>query len=175
MKKQITIAVTVAVVVALFGAYYHVRAQSNERPNSPLPWTGRVGPPVVLASHSLITTYLDQGSAFISGSGFQPVDAAVTVNCQSAAGCTIVAEHWLQFGGASTATNRYAICTQVDGTFQGICPFQGYVPTDGSFVTGSIADVVAVSVGTHTVQEFAFTDATTTISEFSNTYHLYRP
>ena len=36
MKKLVTIVFTVAMVIALFGAYHHVRAQGNERPYGPV-------------------------------------------------------------------------------------------------------------------------------------------
>ena len=91
MKKLIMIAVTVAVVIALFGAHHHVQAQAHERLSSP--FKGPAGPPIVLTSHTLITTYIDQGDANVTlSSGFTGIDNPVTFNCQSASGCTIGAE-----------------------------------------------------------------------------------
>jgi hypothetical protein len=177
MKKLITIAFAIAVVIALFGARHHLRAQGNESPNNaPVRKTGPVPPQVVLAGHTLLTSYIDEGDAFISvGSGFQPVDTPVTINCQSVVGCTIGAEHWLQMGGQSTGGNLWAICTVVDGTTQFLCPYQGYLPTDGSYVTGSFNLAVAVGPGTHTVQEQVYTNSGAIIGDYHNTYVLYRP
>ena len=175
MKRLVTIAVAVAVVVALFGAYHHVRAQENARPSSP--FRGAVPPAVVLASHSLITTYIDQGSASVTlPAGFTAIDSPVTINCSNVAGCTIGAESWAELGGQTTANNRWAICTQVDGSIVGFCPYLGTLPTDSSYVTGSLNNAVGVSVGTHTVQALAYNSAGGAfLAQYNNTYHVYRP
>jgi hypothetical protein len=63
----------------------------------------------------------------------------------------------------------------VDGTLQFLCPYQGYVPSDGTYATGSFNLAVSVTQGTHTVQEIVYTDAGATIGDYANTYHRYRP
>jgi hypothetical protein len=174
MKKLVTIVFTVAVVIAFFGAYHHVRAAGNERPYSPL--KGAPSAPVVLTSHTLLTTYIDQGQPDVEvGSGFVAIDNPVTIHCQSVSGCTIGAESWAEVGGLTTA-DEWAICTEVDGEFAGICTFQGSLPTSGAFVTGSINNAVGVAVGTHTVQAFVYNTASgAELAQYNNTYHLYRP
>jgi hypothetical protein len=177
MKKLVTIAVTIALGIALLGARYHARAEAgNARPNSPVKWSGPIPPPISLANHTLTGTYIDEGDLVsVVGSGFQPVDTPVTITCGNSAGCTIGAEHWLQVGGQSATGNRWAICTEVDGTVQFLCPFQGYVPSDGSYATGSFNLAVAVTQGTHTVQEVLYTDDGAEIGDYNNTYHRYKP
>src|SRR5277367_6267372 len=177
MRKLVTIAVAIALSIALLGARYHARAEEgNVRSNSPVKRSETITPPISLSNHSLTATYMDEGDLVtVVGSGFQPVDAAVTIACLNAAGCTFEAEHWLQVGGQSASGNRWAICTEVDGSFQGICPFQGYLLTDGTYVTGSITTDVPVTQGTHTIQEVLYTDAGAEIGEYHNTYHRYKP
>jgi len=176
MKKLVTIAVTVAVVVTLFGAYHHVKAQESGRSYSPFKGPG-VPAPVVLASHTLLTTYIDQGSDDVSlGSGFTAIDNPVKINCQSAAGCTINAQTWAEVGAQTSSGNTWGICTQVDGVYSGICVYVGELPTDGSYQTSSLGNAIAVTPGTHTVQAFVFVStAGAFLAQYSNTYHLYRP
>jgi hypothetical protein len=175
MKKLVTTAVAVAVVVALFGAYHHVRAQANERPGSPLKGPGSVSPPIVLTSHALLKTYIDQAAPGVTvGSGFTAIDSPVTIKCAVAA-CTIGAENWVEVGDQFNSGDKWGVCTQVDGAFPGICTFQGYVPADGTFVTGSLNNAVVVSLGTHTVQAFVYTDSGARLAQYNNTYHVYKP
>jgi hypothetical protein len=157
MKKLVTIVVAVVVVIVLFGAHHRVRAQANdERPDSP--FKGIRSAPIVLTSHALLKTYIDQAAPSVGvGGGGTPIDSPVTIKCTST--CTIAAEMWTEVGGQSIVGNRYGICDQVDGVFSGICTYQGYIPSDGTYVTGSLNNAVSVSAGTHTVQAFVFTDA----------------
>jgi hypothetical protein len=175
MKKLIMIAVTVAVVIALFGAHHHVQAQAHERLSSP--FKGPAGPPIVLTSHTLITTYIDQGDANVTlSSGFTGIDNPVTFNCQSASGCTIGAESSTEVGGQTASGVDWGICTYVDGSLQGNCVFEGPVPNNGTYVNGSFNNVVGVSVGTHTVQAAAYSSAAgVVLGQYNNTYRLYRP
>lgn len=177
MKKLVTIAVTVAVVITLFGAHHHVRAQGYERLGSPLTGSRSVSPPVVLTSHSLLTTYIDQGDADVTlAAGFTAIDSPVTINCQSVGGCTIGAESSTQVGDQTSSGNQWAICTQVDGAFAGNCPYVGELPTDGTFQNLFLSNAVAVASGTHTVQAFVYvTSAGPLLLRYNNTYHLYRP
>jgi hypothetical protein len=110
-----------------------------------------------------------------SARAFSPLIIRSRLHVQTLPGCTIGAEHWLQVGGQSAAGNRWAICTNVDGSLQALCPFQGYVPSDGTYATGSFNLAVAVSLGTHTFQEVLYTDAGAEIGDYNNTYHRYKP
>jgi hypothetical protein len=176
MKKLVTIVFTVTMVIALFGAYHHVRAQGNERPYGPFKRAG-ISAPVVLKSHTLVTTYIDQGAADITlGSGFTGIDSPVTINCQSVGGCTIGAESSTEVGGQSATGVEWGICTYVDGANAGNCTYQGPVPSNDSYVTGFFNNAVAISAGTHTVQAVVFSSASGVfLAQYNNTYHLYRP
>src|SRR5271170_3854039 len=144
MKKLMTIAFAVAVVIALVGAYRHVQAEASKSPNNiPVKMTGSVFPAVVLPAHTLLAAYIDQGDFDAEvGSGFTAIDGPVTINCQSASGCTIGSEHWIQVGGNSASGNLWALCTAVDGNIQ-TCPYQGYVASDGSYEMGSFTQSVS--------------------------------
>jgi hypothetical protein len=177
MKKLVTIAVTVAVVITLFGAYYHVRAQAGARPYGSIKSQASTAPPAVLTSHTLITSYIDQGTPDTSlGSGFTAMDGPVTINCSNVAGCTVEAVSAAEVGANSGASNQWAICNQLDGSFSGICTFQATLPTNGTYLTGTLNNSMSMAVGTHTVQSFAYTTGGGAIlAQYSNTYHLYKP
>jgi hypothetical protein len=176
MKKLVTFAVSVAVVIALFGTYHHVRAQANERPSSPFQGSRSVSPLVALTSHALLKTYIDQStSGPAAGAGFTALDSPVTIKC-AVASCTIGVESWAEVGGNFTSGNRWGLCTEVDGVFAGICTFDGLLPADGSYVAGSLNNAVAISLGTHTVQAVVYTDAGgAVVGQDNNTYQLYKP
>jgi hypothetical protein len=109
-------------------------------------------------------------------SGFQAIDVATTVVCPASTRCVIRAEQNVQVRG-TVAGNKWAICTQVDGNFmaQPSCPFQGVIPSDGTFVAGSFAqNKTGVTPGTHTVQTFLFTDAGADRSIYEIQYQVYR-
>ncbi len=173
MKKLIMIAVTVAVVIALFGAYHHVQAQGSQRSYGPPGVKLPVPTPTVLAAHTLITSYFDSGDNGASGSGYQAVDNAFNANCTSVVGCTIELDSWVDVGDSSGPL--YGICLFVDGVQAPNCPYIGSLPSDGSYVTGSGSQTVAVGPGTHALQTFVYTTGSATIAFYHDNYHLYRP
>jgi hypothetical protein len=175
MRKLVTIAVAVAVVIVLLGAYHHLRAHVNESVGSPIKGL-RVAAMTAIPAHCLSRTYIDQAMSDVTvGSGFQPIDPPVTIVCRSAAGCTIGAESWAEVGGETLTGNQWGICTQLDGSIQGICTYQGYVPSDSSFVTGSFNNALPVAKGTHTVQAMLYTTSGAFLAQYNNTYHVYKP
>ena len=175
--KRIMMAFALVVVVSMFGAYRHVRAQSAARPYGIVIPTGNPSPPAALTSHTLITTYLDQGAPDTSlGSGFTAIDGPVTINCSNAAGCTVEVINTAEVGGNSASSNQWAICNQLDGSYTGICTYQATLPTNATYLTGTFNNTMSLSAGTHTVQSFAFTSSGgATLAQYSNAYHLYRP
>lgn len=177
MKKLVMVAVVVAVSIALFGTYHHVRAEANGRPGGPIKLPGIAPPPVTLTNHALSGTYIDQAMSDVTvGSSFQPIDSAVTITCSNTAGCTIGSESVVEVGGQTATGNRWGICSSLDGTIgAGICTYQGYIPSDGSFVTGAFNNAVAITKGTHTIQTYLYTDAGAFLAQYSNTYHRYKP
>jgi len=174
MKKLITIAAAVAVVVAVFGAYHHVHAQGNQRPYGPPGAYFPASTPAVRPAHTLITSYFASGDDASSGSGYQPVDSAFNSNCSSVAGCTIELDSWVTVGGG-TSSDFYGICLFVDGVQAPDCPYIGPLPSDGSFTTSSGSQTVAVGPGTHTLQTYVYTTGSGAINFYHNNYHLYRP
>jgi hypothetical protein len=178
VKKYVAISVCLVTAVVLFAGYHYAAAQGNERRNSPVSSSapGSASPLVLSSSHLLFSSKFDQGDLCCTavGSGFVAVDTAISFNCKNSAGCTIGAEHWLQVGGQTTSGNRWAICTVVDGTTQFLCPYQGYVPADGTYTTGSFNLSTPVAFGVHTVQEELYTDFGAVIGDYHNDYRLYK-
>jgi hypothetical protein len=177
MKKLVTIAVAVAISVAVFGTFHHVRAEANGRPGGPFKAVANNQPAAFLVGRTLAGTYIDQAMSDVTvGSGFQPIDSAFKFVCKNVGGCTISAENTVEVGGQTVASNRWGICTSLDGTVgAGICTYQGYIPSDGSYVTGSFKNALAVSTGTHTIQSYLYTDSGAFLAQYNNTYHQYRP
>jgi hypothetical protein len=176
MRKLIPICITVALAVALLGTRYHVRAEEQHVVGSPI--LGQRLPNVPPAvNHKLTHTFVDIGAPGASDSaGFTAIDSPVTISCGNTAGCTIVVTSFAEPGGQSSSGNAWGICTNLDGTIgAGICTFQGVLPSDGSFVSGSFTNVLSVAKGTHTVQAELFLDATATLAQYSNTYSQYAP
>jgi hypothetical protein len=176
MKKLVTIAVAVAVVIPMLGAHY-LQAQSNGRPSAPFKGANSPLAPVVLTNHALSRTFFDQAAPDVSvGSGFAAIDSPVTITCGNTAGCTIEAESWADPGSNIVAGNEWGICTALDGvTGVGICTFQGTLPSDNTFVTGSLNNSFRITKGTHTVQAMIYTDSGVFLAQYHNTYHLYVP
>ena len=108
--------------------------------------------------------------------GFQPIHPPKTINCTGSGTCTVGFEQNVQIKG-STADNTWAICQQVDGAFltEPSCPFQGAVP-NGTFGSGSFAQQkTGLSLGTHTVQTFVYTDKGAEVGIFNIIVRLYKP
>jgi hypothetical protein len=176
MRKLIPICIAVALAIALLGTHYHVRAEEQHVVGSPILGQRLPNlPPAV--NHKLTHTYVDIGAPDASdASGFTAIDSPVTINCGSTAGCTIVVTSFAEPGGQSSSGNAWGICTSLDGTVgAGICTYQGVLPTDGSFVSGSFTNVLSVAHGTHTVQAELFLDSGAQLAQYSNTYSQYAP
>jgi hypothetical protein len=175
MRKLIPTCVAVALAIALFGVQYHVRAEEQHVVGSPI--QGQKSPNLPpAANHRLTHTFVDIGApGAIDPSGFTPIDGPVTINCGNTAGCTIVVTSFAESGFQTSAGDRWGICTKLDGAFGGICTFQGVLPSDGSFVSGSFTNVLTVAKGPHTVQAELYLDTTATLAQYSNTYSQYAP
>ena len=123
----------------------------------------------------LVTSRVQFGSDTAAlASGFQAIVAPTTVVCP-AAQCAIRAEQNVEVQG-TTASNRWAICTKVDGVLinQPPCPYLGLIPSDNTLVTGSFAQNTTVRQGTHTVQTFLFTDLGADRLYFEIQYQVYQ-
>jgi hypothetical protein len=106
--------------------------------------------------------------------GFVALDGVVPINCRFAA-CTIEIDEHVQMG-QSGASNRWAICAQVDGSFLTTpsCPYLGYLNSDGSYLADSFAQYASVTHGAHTAQVFTYTDAAAAQSIYEITYRVYK-
>jgi len=176
MRKLIPICIAVTLAVALFGTHYHVRAQGRYVAGSPIPGQKLPNlPPAV--NHKLTHTFVDVGAPSASdGSGFTAIDSPVSINCGNTAGCTIVVTSFAEPGGQTSTGNLWGICTNLDGsTGAGICTFQGAVPSDGTYVSGSFTNVLTVAHGTHTVQAELYLSSGAILAQYSNTYSQYAP
>jgi len=110
------------------------------------------------------------------GPGFVAIDAGKTLLCPNDGGsCRIEADQNVQVTDGPGGNNRWAICTQVDGSFmaQPLCPFLGVINPD-IFQAGSFIQTQSgIGPGTHTVRSFIFTDAGATRSIYTIVYRLY--
>jgi hypothetical protein len=175
-RKLIPICIAVALAIALLGTHYHVRAEEQHVVGSPILGQRLPNlPPAV--NHKLTHTYVDIGAPEASdGSGFTAIDSPVTINCGNTAGCTIVVTSFAEPGGQSSSGDAWGICTNLDGTIgAGICTYQGVVPSDGSYVSGSFTNVLTVAQGHHTVQAEIYLTIGATLAQYSNTYSVYVP
>jgi len=176
MRKLIPICIAVALAIALFGTLYHVRAEEQHVVGSPI--LGQKPPNLPPAqNHKLTHTFVDIGAPDASdGAGFTAIDSPVTINCGNSAGCTIVVTSFAEPGGQTTSGNAWGICTNLDGTNgAGICTYQGVLPSDGSYVSGSFTNVLTVAHGSHTVQAELYLSAGALLAQYSNTYSQYAP
>jgi hypothetical protein len=176
MRKLITIAVGAAIAIGLFGVHHPVLAAGNDIVGRPILGDGPAKLPPT-QNHKLIKTYVDVGApGATDGSGFTAIDSPVTVNCGNAAGCTIVVTSFAEPGGQSSSGDAWGICTNLDGVIgAGICTFQGVVPSDGSYISGSFTNVLSVAKGKHTVQAELYLSVGATLAQYSNTYSVYIP
>jgi hypothetical protein len=136
----------------------------------------QVVPMLTTGVETLLNSRSQFGSDLVTlGSGFQAIDAGTTLTCPAGKKCLIRAEQNLQVRG-SAASNRWAICTQVDGVFMAkpSCPYQGLVPADGTYVAGSFAQNATVGAGVHTLRTFLYTDAGADRSIYEVQYQIYR-
>lgn len=109
--------------------------------------------------------------------GYQPIDRLTAINCVDAHGCTIGFEQHIQLGGNKTEGNEWGICTFVDGNYVYTpgCPFQGNLPTDGTYTVGTFAQQTSVSFGPHTVQTFVYTTNGGQKDTYNIIYRVYHP
>src|SRR5580658_6816790 len=115
-----TIGVIVAAAMGLFAAHHSVKAQAQTQ-SAQLP-TMREGTALPAPSgnaHFLDSTLFHWGNdnSVAVGSGYQPIDDSITINCLAPNGCTIGIEQHVQMGGNGTANNSWGICTFVDGSY----------------------------------------------------------
>lgn len=123
--------------------------------------------------HSVLTS---ENAVVAIGAGFQSLTGAVTINCPGPGGCLLEVDQHAQVRG-TTANNRWAICTRVDGVdmTNPSCPFLGVVPSNGFFVAGAFAQSKgSLAPGNHAVQTFIYTDNGGSRGNFQITHRIYK-
>src|SRR5258708_4344410 len=124
--------------------------------------------------HVLKGTYTNGGILnFTMPAGtFVALDAA-TVVCPIGT-CTLLADAFATSGG-DTATGNRALCIAVNGGIVGSCPYSGEEAADGSYSQIAHHETGFTFSVWVTVQPFAFTGGTPTISTFPSKYSVYKP
>lgn len=179
MNKSVKIVVVLLMLFLVAGAFVALSAAPTRSvQGSPVSGVSKNLPPSLIFNRKLISTSQSYDSAITAvGSSFQPIDAVLGFTCPGPGTCTASAEQNVQVTG-STSGNRWAICTAVDGVFMSepLCPYQGIVPSDGTFVAGSfVQNQDLVTPGHHTLQTFLYTDLGGSLSIYNMTYRLYKP
>ena len=131
----------------------------------------------VSGAKTLRVSLISQNSDLVAvGPGFVAVDSPITISCPVAS-CTFEVDQNLQ-ASTTVANNRWAICTQLDGSFMSepSCPYLGKLPSDGSYQAGTFVQTAThVPNGTHTVQTFIYTDFGGNRSIYAMVYRVYTP
>jgi len=128
-------------------------------------------------SHVLRSTLFDFGFANLplkNGVGDYPFGNVTAITCRG--GCTVEIDAMVQVGGNKAARNKWDICARVDNKMPLICPTQGTLPTDESYVVGNFAGSHVLLPGTHSLQPTVFVTTTpATVGLFHITYRVYQP
>jgi hypothetical protein len=190
MRKAIYgIAGLTTMVLVLLGTYRCVFAQvESDEGNPPTSVrSSRSASPLSLAPNEVLQqNYLVHGT--LSGTSFPAgqytaVDSPQMVQCPGKSGtCTIAANIWVQTGDRFSTSNNYAVCLYVDGVsvdssnISNGCHYTENTPSDGTFVEGSeLNQLSGVSIGSHTVQTFLYTNDGTAVYNFNISYQVYKP
>jgi len=104
---------------------------------------------------------------------YTPIDAGLTFKCTT--DCVISATGTVQVFNNVSATRPWGVCIWIDGIVTEFgCPFQGYMPSDRSFVTGTLSESVSLTAGKHKVQAFVYSTTLGQLSIWNITYQLYQ-
>jgi len=178
-----------AMALVLLGTYRCVFAQAESAGGNP-PTSARdsrSASPLLFAPNEVLQqNYLVHGTlsgTFFPAGKYTAVDSPRTVQCLGQSGtCTIAANIWVQTGGTLSVSNNYAVCLYVDGVsvdasnISNGCHYTENTPSDGTFVEGSeLNQLNGVSLGSHTVQTFLYTNNGTAVYNFNISYHVYKP
>ncbi len=118
------------------------------------------------------TTYFVNGYLGTTvSSGFAAVDGLTSIKCAKT--CTIEVDQNVQVI-SSDSSNRWAICTEIDGTYIGNCPYLGYAPT-AFYGTGTWLQSATLAKGTHKVQDFVYSDDGLDVDTYSFAYRVFTP
>ncbi len=179
MKRLLRIGIpSLAAAVVLFAAFHYIRAQGQMSPNAvkapkALVVPATTGPNV---PHVLLATYMNQvlNSGISESAGInQTVDGLVTFKCLLP--CTLEIEQSVQAGEVYYTGNYWYIGVFMDGSPLPYGPFQGYLPSDGTWVVGNVNQSISLTPGTHTVQSFVVSYAGLIVEDYHMNYRVYTP
>lgn len=120
-------------------------------------------------------TVWNVGATGPGGAGFVALDVPTVLQCKKTTSCIYEVLQYFQ-GSSSTASNRFALCTTLDGVYMPApnCAYLGLIPNDGFFHGGAFAGMqLSVPPGTHTLQTFLYTDNGVTVANWGVVYNVY--
>jgi hypothetical protein len=181
MNRFVKIGLLMVLVIALFGSYHFVKAQSESRATALVapPVFSQQSPPVVGTKHVLETTIINTCGAVCPGGPLTagvatPIDAVTTVTCPGTSGtCTIYADQDVQL---TANGSTLGICFLVDGTTVNGCYFTAITPANGDVVQNHTSQGISgVPHGTHTVQTAQYSQTGGFYIYYSAIYRIYKP
>jgi hypothetical protein len=185
MNRLLKVALLMALVIGLFGAYRYVSAQEEHAQRGGAPKVNVLVPavPAIAATnHALNRTYITSGNyaSTVFPAGSTAIDSPQTIQCPGTTGtCTIEAVMSVETGLTTTlgSPNNFALGAAVDGSFlDGAQYYVANTPNDGSFVTGTRSTSGSGFLhGFHTVQTFIFSNNGAPVQQYNITYHVYKP
>jgi hypothetical protein len=125
-----TFVVSMVTMLVWFGAAAPVRAQDIAMPAAP---QDVLGPRTAPVKHVLVAMYFDQGmpNPTLKSKGNWTFTKGIIT------GCTVEFDAMVQVENNKVAANQWETCAAVNGTTLANCPYQGTLPTNGDYVTGS--------------------------------------
>ena len=132
--------------------------------------------PDVATNHVLKGTYINNGNynAHIPAATYTPIDTQLTVVCPGTGTCTIEADMWVDFGGA-TSFDAAAICLVVDGVQTFGCPVEALLVPQDRLIISLSQPLSGLAPGNHTVQTFAYASSGAFIEFYAANYRVYKP
>jgi hypothetical protein len=115
------------------------------------------------------------------GAGYAPLDSVRTITCPGTTGTCILQVIQTANVRGTTASNRWALCTAVDGvvisdSISTTCPYLGFVTNSPTYYIGATSSQTkfAIPVGDHTVRTYLYTEFGGTPGLFNITYNVFK-
>jgi hypothetical protein len=158
-----------------FGAAAPVRAQDIAMPAAP---QDVLGPRTAPVKHVLVATYFDQGDAnsTLKSKGNWTFSKGIKIACVT--GCTVEFDTMVQVGNNKVAANQWEACAAVNSTTLANCPYQGTLPTNGDYVTGSYIGSITLkkSNNLYLLQPDVYvTSGPVEVANYHVTYRIFKP
>jgi hypothetical protein len=97
------------------------------------------------------------------------------VTCPGTGKCKIEIDNAIQFGNGSTAANNWAVWEK-QGTNESVpgSQFMGYIPADGSYLTGSdVEELSGVLPGTRLIQPILYSSGGASVGYYIIVIRVY--